>query len=82
METAEPKVSLTISVPLSTYVTVKTLSKMQRRSMNELLSGVVERYLEMDGVQKYRLMSAADIAKLREEIRAEMEKEKQLELML
>ena len=82
METAEPKVSLTISVPLSTYVTVKTLSKMQRRSMNELLSGVVERYLEMDGVQKYRLMSAADIAKLREEIRAEIEKEKQLELML
>ena len=82
METAEPKVSLTISVPLSTYVTVKTLSKMQRRSMNELLSGVVERYLEMDGVQKYRLMSAADIAKLREEIRAEMEKEKQLLLEL
>ena len=40
----------------------------------------------MDGVQKYRLMSAADIAKLREEIRAEIraeiEKEKQLELML
>ena len=34
MKTAEPKVSLTISVPLSTYVTVKTLSKMQRRSMN------------------------------------------------
>ena len=82
METAEPKVSLTISVPLSTYVTVKTLSKMQRRSMNELLSGVVERYLEMDGVQKYRLMSAMDIEKLREEIRAEIEKEKQLVLEL
>ena len=82
METAEPKVSLTISVPLSTYATIKTLSKMQRRSMNELLGGVVERYLEMDGVQKYRLMSAVDIEKLREEIRAEIEKEKQLVLEL
>lgn len=78
----EPKVSLTISVPLSTYATIKTLSKMQRRSMNELLSGVVERYLEIDGVQKVRLMTAADIEKMRAEVRAEMEKEKQLVLTL
>lgn len=67
----EPNVSISISVPLSTYATIKRMSKLQRRPMNDVLRGVLEEWLNAEGVERYRFISDTDLLLMREKIRAE-----------
>lgn len=81
---AEPNVSISLSVPLSTYATIKRMSKVQRRPMNDVLRGVLEQWLESEGIEHYRFISDTELLQMRQKIRAELESElqKKMELTL
>lgn len=69
---AEPNVSISVTVPLSIYATIKRMSKVQRRSMNDLMRFALKEWLEANNVEHYRIISESELALLKEKIRREM----------
>lgn len=74
--------NITVSVPLDIYLTVKRMSKLERRSMSEVVRGMIETWIDASGVERYTFISVSEKARLREEIRAEERAKLQKELEL